>query len=212
MKQYLFISLFIILFLINEFYIKNKITKFFKEFNKFSNTIILISSIVTAYLTYKNNPNQLLDLINPYMKKNLNLFIPNSELNKNINPELNKNINPDLNKNTNSELNKNMYSELNKNISYFNLNPNINYEIEKKDEKKDEKKSKRNVSETKKKHVAAQQKWICEYCKKLLDASFEVHHKIPLYLGGDNGIDNLVALCRNCHGKETVKDKVSNEL
>ena len=63
---------------------------------------------------------------------------------------------------------------------------------------------KRSVSETKKKYVAAQQGWNCGACKKQLPAWFEVDHKIRLDNGGSNNVDNLVALCRDCHGKKTA--------
>ena len=63
---------------------------------------------------------------------------------------------------------------------------------------------KRSVSETKKKYVAAQQGWNCGSCKKQLPAWFEVDHKIRLDNGGSNNVDNLVALCRDCHGKKTA--------
>ena len=66
------------------------------------------------------------------------------------------------------------------------------------------KKSKRSVSETKKKYVASQQNWICGDCKDQLTAWFEVDHKLRLERGGTNELDNLVALCRNCHGKKTA--------
>jgi len=64
--------------------------------------------------------------------------------------------------------------------------------------------TKRSVSETKKKYVAAQQNWLCKHCHNQLDASFEVDHVIDLQYGGSNQVDNLVALCRNCHGKKTL--------
>lgn len=63
---------------------------------------------------------------------------------------------------------------------------------------------KRSVSETKKKYVAAQQGWHCGGCKRQLPAWFEVDHKIRLDNGGSNSVDNLVALCRDCHGKKTA--------
>jgi hypothetical protein len=66
--------------------------------------------------------------------------------------------------------------------------------------------TKRSVSETKKKFVAAQQSWCCGSCKKQLPAWFEVDHKIRLEHGGSNHIDNLVALCRDCHGKKTAME------
>ena len=64
--------------------------------------------------------------------------------------------------------------------------------------------SKRSVSETKKKYVAAQQGWKCGDCKRQLPAWFEVDHVIALEHGGSNHVDNLVALCRDCHGKKTA--------
>jgi len=62
----------------------------------------------------------------------------------------------------------------------------------------------RSVSGTKKKWIAAQQGWKCNECHTQLDAWFEVDHKIRLADGGSNHVDNLVALCRNCHGKKTT--------
>ena len=64
--------------------------------------------------------------------------------------------------------------------------------------------TKRSVSETKKKFVAAEQGWKCGACKQQLPAWFEVDHKIRLDNGGSNHVDNLVALCRDCHGKKTA--------
>jgi len=65
-------------------------------------------------------------------------------------------------------------------------------------------KTKRSVSETKKKFVASKQNWKCGDCGEQLSAWFEVDHKIRLEYGGSNHIDNLVALCRECHGKKTT--------
>ena len=64
--------------------------------------------------------------------------------------------------------------------------------------------TKRSVSETKKKFVAARQDWKCGDCKNKLPAWFEVDHKTRLEYGGSNHVDNLVALCRDCHGKKTA--------
>lgn len=64
--------------------------------------------------------------------------------------------------------------------------------------------TKRSVSETKKKFVAANQTWKCGNCRQMLPAWFEVDHKIRLDQGGSNHVDNLVALCRDCHGRKTA--------
>jgi hypothetical protein len=64
--------------------------------------------------------------------------------------------------------------------------------------------TKRSVSETKKKYVASMQDWKCGDCNNKLTAWFEVDHKTRLEYGGSNEVQNLVALCRNCHGKKTA--------
>lgn len=68
--------------------------------------------------------------------------------------------------------------------------------------------TKRSVSETKKKYVAAQQNWHCGNCGRQLPAWFEVDHKVRLEYGGSNHIDNLVALCRDCHGEKTAMENL----
>ena len=65
---------------------------------------------------------------------------------------------------------------------------------------------KRSVSETKKKYVASNQNWKCGHCGKQLNAWFEVDHKMRLDQGGSNEVQNLVALCRECHGEKTAKE------
>jgi 5-methylcytosine-specific restriction endonuclease McrA len=68
--------------------------------------------------------------------------------------------------------------------------------------------TKRSVSETKKKFVASRQNWCCGDCQQQLSAWFEVDHKMRLEHGGSNPIDNLVALCRECHGKKTAMENL----
>uniref|UniRef100_A0A6C0CMT8 HNH nuclease domain-containing protein n=1 Tax=viral metagenome TaxID=1070528 RepID=A0A6C0CMT8_9ZZZZ len=67
----------------------------------------------------------------------------------------------------------------------------------------------RSVSETKKKYVASEQKWKCGYCGDMLDATFEVDHKIDLQYGGTNHVSNLVASCVTCHKKKTMMNKIN---
>ena len=70
------------------------------------------------------------------------------------------------------------------------------------------KSTKRSVSETKKKFVASSQNWECTGCGQKLPAWFEVDHKIRLEHGGTNHVDNLEALCRDCHGKKTAMENL----
>ena len=67
---------------------------------------------------------------------------------------------------------------------------------------------KRSVSETKKKFVAANQKWLCGGCNSQLDHTFEIDHKTRLEYGGSNDENNLIALCRNCHGQKTARENM----
>lgn len=67
---------------------------------------------------------------------------------------------------------------------------------------------KRSVSETKKKFIASQQNWKCGRCNNQLNAWFEVDHKIRLTDGGGNEVENLIALCRDCHGYKTTMENM----
>jgi hypothetical protein len=68
--------------------------------------------------------------------------------------------------------------------------------------------TKRSVSETKKKYVASSQNWKCGKCNKQLSAWFEVDHVVRLEHGGSNEVQNLIALCRECHGEKTAMENM----
>jgi hypothetical protein len=68
--------------------------------------------------------------------------------------------------------------------------------------------TKRSVSETKKKYVASNQEWKCGNCKSQLDHTFEIDHRVRLEYGGSNDVQNLIALCRNCHGRKTASENM----
>lgn len=68
--------------------------------------------------------------------------------------------------------------------------------------------TKRSVSETKKKYVASMQNWKCGHCNDQLNHTFEIDHKRRLEYGGSNEVDNLIALCRNCHGEKTAMENM----
>ena len=67
---------------------------------------------------------------------------------------------------------------------------------------------KRNVSALTKKIIASNQQWKCAMCKNVMDYTYEIDHYIPLFKGGTNEMNNLMALCRNCHGKKTILEKI----
>ena len=79
-----------------------------------------------------------------------------------------------------------------------------NLKNENNDNKKNYKIHKRNVSSLTKKMIASNQEWKCGSCKQILDYTYEIDHHIPLFKGGSNELTNLIALCRNCHGKKTL--------
>lgn len=66
----------------------------------------------------------------------------------------------------------------------------------------------RNVSNVTKKIVASNQGWHCGHCHTQLDFTYEVDHITPLFRGGSNEMRNLIALCRNCHGKKTIMERI----
>jgi 5-methylcytosine-specific restriction protein A len=61
----------------------------------------------------------------------------------------------------------------------------------------------RRVTERVKKRIAAAQRWKCAQCDAMLDATYQIDHRIPLWQGGSNEPDNLQALCPNCHATKT---------
>ena len=67
---------------------------------------------------------------------------------------------------------------------------------------------KRNVSSLTKKIIASNQSWKCGICNEIMDYAYEVDHHIPLFKGGSNDVSNLIALCRNCHGKKTSLENI----
>jgi hypothetical protein len=91
--------------------------------------------------------------------------------------------------------------------SLNNIDPN-SYRAEKRIMNSGKHSTKRSVSETKKKYVASLQNWKCAKCQKQLNAWFEVDHKIRLEYGGGNDVQNLEALCRECHGKKTAMENM----
>ncbi|XP_049850434.1 uncharacterized protein LOC126322603 [Schistocerca gregaria] len=66
---------------------------------------------------------------------------------------------------------------------------------------------KRTLSPMSKKYVASLQTWKCAHCQEPLPSRFEVDHLIPWSEGGTDDLDNLQALCPNCHAHKTELDR-----
>ena len=69
--------------------------------------------------------------------------------------------------------------------------------------KADQKKS-RAVARKYRWHIAHRQKYSCLHCKELLHPdAMDIDHIEELRAGGADAIENLCALCSNCHAKKT---------
>ena len=73
--------------------------------------------------------------------------------------------------------------------------------------KRENKKERRYANITEQKFIAAEQKWRCNMCHDLLTAHFDLDHIIPWSAGGRTTLDNLQALCTNCHRKKTMFER-----
>ena len=54
---------------------------------------------------------------------------------------------------------------------------------------------------------------LCGICKKDITKVFEIDHVIALQYGGTNTMDNLMALCCECHSTKSIaENKCRNEI
>ena len=174
-------------FLIANTYYDNKLLDKIKTWKKFYKMAFYGFTGLCIFLIIKKTPNKSYELLN-----NANQFIKFMPIDKDA-----KNLfEPFI------DLTKNSF----KSTEINNYNPY--YKQEKRLLNSGKQSTKRSVSETKKKFVAAQQNWCCKDCQKQLPAWFEVDHIIKLEYGGSNSVDNLCALCRDCHGKKTAMENL----
>jgi hypothetical protein len=176
--------------IIFQIYSDGKYKFLYKNYKKYIKIVIVIIIAISFYLLIKRDPekskNFLLYANNmikymPINKSSLDMFTPIIDF-------------------TNQQSN-NFMSEMN-DISSIPENS------ERKILSSGKNTTKRSVSETKKKYVASLQNWKCAKCLKQLNAWFEVDHKIRLEYGGGNDVQNLEALCRECHGKKTAMENM----
>lgn len=64
----------------------------------------------------------------------------------------------------------------------------------------------RKLQESTKKIIAHSQEWMCGMCKCLLPPSYQIDHIVPFSLSQNDNIENLMALCPNCHSQKTQKE------
>ena len=156
-----------------------------------------MDSLMNSYISLRNQRNYNNNNINLH---NSNLHNSNSKINIPNKNEVQMN---NFQQQNNTRYNNNFKKQINPNSKIGSSNINL---LQNPPPKKN--KHKRNVSESKKKFIASNQKWKCAHCQQLFDNTFEVDHIVALYKGGSNELNNLEALCRNCHGKKTFMEKM----
>jgi len=67
---------------------------------------------------------------------------------------------------------------------------------------------KRKLSESVKKEVAHRQNYICCKCETILPPTYQTDHIIPHSISNDDSLENLQALCPNCHSVKTQRENI----
>ena len=183
-------------FLIADTFHDGKYTKLVKSGKKYYQMAFIGFLGLSAYLFIKKHPDQSKSLM--VHANELIKYMP-------IDKDAGDLLTPLLDMTNNSMFSKEVYSN-----NFYGQNPNnLNNNLQEKRILNSGKAStKRSVSETKKKYVASQQNWKCGNCHEQLSAWFEVDHKVRLERGGSNEVNNLVALCRECHGEKTAMENL----
>jgi hypothetical protein len=183
-------------FFVYNTYKDGKYTKMLLSFKKYYKMIFYVCLGIGIYLLLKKNPNQGRNML--LYANNVIKFMPIDKTSMDM-------LSPIIDFTSKNEDQSFMesFNEINplKNVMGFDNR-------EKRIISSGRNATKRSVSETKKKYVAAQQEWKCGHCQSQLDHTFEIDHKIRLEYGGGNEVTNLIALCRNCHGKKTASENM----
>lgn len=187
-------------FLLVDTYYENKYSKMFKVNQKYIKMSMITFTALTIYVFFKKYPNQ-----SNSMLMHANDIIKYMPIDKHSKDMLTPIIDMTMRKETN-QINTIQGNQINQNIEQFT--PQMKRMMNSGSNRNRNQQHKRSVSETKKKYVASNQQWKCGHCNQQLDHTFEVDHIQDLQYGGDNSVDNLVALCRNCHGKKTMSSKL----
>jgi hypothetical protein len=182
-------------FFVYNAYADGKYTKMLLSFKKYYKMIFYVILGVGIYLLLKRNPNQgrnLLLYANNFVK-----FMPIDKTSMDM-------LSPIIDFTSKKETDDECFME---SLNGFGDSSSSMYN-ERRITTSGKNGTKRSVSETKKKYVAASQDWKCGHCKSQLDHTFEIDHKLRLEYGGGNDVQNLIALCRNCHGRKTASENM----
>tara|TARA_Y100001980_G_C14525190_1_gene300662 strand:- start:47 stop:628 length:582 start_codon:yes stop_codon:yes gene_type:complete len=193
MKLELFIGIIVIIFIAN-IYFEGKILAKIKSYSKYYKIIIIAFVGLCVYLYLKRSPQNAKEFFN-----NANGYIKYLPVDRQTTSMLAPII---------DFTGKALGDSINSNYTQNNQNQYSNLTSQQKKILNGSKSTKRSVSETKKKFVASSQNWQCKHCGKKLPAWFEVDHVTKLEYGGSNNVDNLEALCRDCHGKKTALENL----
>ena len=179
-------------FFIYNAYQDGKYTKMLLSFKKYYKMIFYAILGIGVYLILKRNPAQGRNML--LYANNVVKFMPIDKSSMDM-------LSPVFDF---TSSNDSSFMESLNNLEPSNFNPTSNNRIQNSGKNG----TKRSVSETKKKYVAAGQSWKCGHCQAQLDHTFEIDHKVRLEYGGGNDVQNLIALCRNCHGRKTASENM----
>lgn len=184
--------------LIANTYYDGKYSKMFIKWKKYIQIATILFIGISIYLLFKKNPIQSKNFL--LYANNAVKYLPIDKYSKDI-------ISPifDLTNKSHSIMET---LNVDTNPGFKFNSPNVPTNSVNRIVNSGQKGTKRSVSETKKKFVASNQNWLCGECHKQLNAWFEVDHKTRLEYGGSNEVNNLVALCRECHGKKTAMENM----
>jgi 5-methylcytosine-specific restriction endonuclease McrA len=208
----LFILIPIIIYIINEYH-QNKIFNCFANIYRHRKFIMLITPLILVYLRpdilkkimifFKDiDDSPMYQDLDTMMSSYVNIRNQRKYNDRKLNiPSNNQVRNRNFQNTYQKRQQANMSQQINPNANTGSTNINLI-------KNPGNTKHKRNVSESKKKFIASNQKWKCSHCQNLLDNTYEVDHITALYKGGSNELNNLEALCRNCHGKKTFMEKM----
>lgn len=183
-------------FFVYNAYTDGKYTKMLLSFKKYYKMIFYVILGVGIYILLKRNPTQgrnLLLCANNFVK-----FMPIDKNSMDM-------LSPIVDFTSKNQDNNNECSFME---TFNGINLSSGFCGDKRIQSSGKGATKRSVSETKKKYVASNQDWQCGHCQAQLDHTFEIDHKVRLEYGGGNDVQNLIALCRNCHGKKTSSENM----